>query len=135
MPPLLRWRERYRERSRRRDGADVSFTEFADLSDGRRVILRSDRGFSWSSRHTPGPWHGRTRESMTDEIRDYLAYEEAECCLVTPDSVTELVQRYYDIDVDPASVEAALNLPRRVEFGARILEKLSRHGPPAGPSP
>ena len=126
-----RW-EKYRER--RRNQAGVSFTEFADLSDGKRAILRSDRGFSWSSRHSPGPWHGKTRESLADEVRDYLAYEEEECCPISPESVVELVQRYYDIEVDAPSVDAALKLPRRVEFGARLLTELSRHEPSTGPS-
>ena len=119
---------------RRRPPAGVSFTEYADLSDGRRAILRSDRGFSWSSSHCRDPWHGEPRESLTDEIRDYLAAEEEDCCPITPESVVELVQRYYDIEVDAPSVEAALKLPRRVEFGARVLKELSRHEPPAGPS-
>ena len=39
-----RWME-YRER--RSDSVSLSVTEFADLSDGRRVILRNDRGYGW----------------------------------------------------------------------------------------
>ena len=89
-----RW-EKYRERRRKHVG--VSFTEFADLSDGRRAILRSDRGLNWGWRHSPGPWYGTTRESLTDEIRGYLAAEEEDCCPISPESVVELVQRYYDI--------------------------------------
>ncbi len=133
---IPRWRRPWEAYwHRRRRGAGISFTEFADLSDGRRAILRSDRGFSWSSRHSPSPWHGKTRESLTVEIRDYLAAEEEDCCPITPESVVELVQRYYDIEVDAPSVEAALTVPRRVEFGARILEELSRHEPPLGGRP
>ena len=127
LPRQQRRRDKYRER--RSNQAGVSFTEFADLSDGRRAILRSDRGFSWSSSHCPDPWYGKTRESLAGEIRDYLAAEEEECCPITPESAVDLVQRYYDIEVDPESVEAALKLPRRIEFGARVLEELSRHEP------
>lgn len=126
--PQRRW-EQYRERRRQRRRASVGFTEFADLSDGRRAILRSDRGFGWSSSSRPGPWHGTTPESLADEVRDYLAYEEEECCPITPESVVELVRRWYDIEVDTPSVEAALKSPRRVEFGDRLLEELSRHEP------
>ena len=129
VPRQPRREEKYRER--RSNQASVSFTEFADLSDGRRAILRSDRGLNWSSSHGLDPWYGETRESLAGEIRDYLAAEEEDCCPITPESVVELVQRYYDIEVDAPSVDAALNLPRRVEFGARILEELSRHEPSA----
>ena len=124
-------RQRRREQSRelRSNQAGVNFTEFAELSDGRRAILRSDRGFSWSSSHGLDPWHGTTQESLTEEIRDYLAAEEEDCCPITPQSVIELVKRYYDIEADEPSVEAALKLARRVEFGDRVLEELSRHEP------
>lgn len=160
-----RWQrrlERYRERRRRREQAGVSFTEFADLSDGRRVIMRNDRGFSWScwmtvsprpsrrrwlvsrgsteSSTTPArrqrldPWYGTTRESLADKVRDYLLAEEEDCCPISPESVVEHIQRRYDLEVDAASVQAALRLPRRIEFGTRLLDELSRHEPPAGPS-
>ena len=156
-----RWQrrlERYRERRRRRGQAGVSFTEFADLSDGRRVIMRNDRGFSWSclmtvsprpsrrrwlvsrgsteSSTTPvrrqrlDPWYGTTRESLADEVRDYLLAEEEDCCPISPESVVEHIQRRYDLEVDAASVEAALRLPRRVEFDTRLLQELSRRSVP-----
>ena len=129
-------RQRRWEKSRelRRKQAGVSFTEFAGLNDGQRAILRSDRGLNWSSSHSPDPWHGVTQESLADEVRGYLAAEEEDCCPISPESVVELVRRYYDIEVDAPSVEAALKLPRRVEFGAPLLTELSRHEPSAGPS-
>ena len=122
-----RWQRRleaYRERRRKHVG--LSFTEFADLSDGQRVIIRNDRGFSWSWRHSPGPWYGITRESLADDVRDYLLAEEEDCCPIPPESVIEHLQRCYDLEVDAASVQAALQLPRRIEFGTRLLEELSR---------
>ena len=124
-----RWQrrlERYRERRRRRHQAGVSFTEFADFSDGRRVIIRNDRGFSWSRSDRSDPWDGSTRESLADEVRDYLLAEEEDCCPIPPESVVEHLQRRYDLEVDAASVRAALRLPRRIEFGARLLERLPR---------
>ena len=146
-----RWQrrlEQYRERRRRRGQAGVSFTEFADLSDGRRVIMRNDRGFGWrrhlvirnnrgfgsSRRDLPDPWDGTTRESLADEVRDYLLAEEEDCCPISPESVVEHLQRCHDLEVDAASVRAALQLPRRIEFGTRLLQELSCHEPPAGPS-
>lgn len=132
--------ERYRERRRRRRQAGVNFTEFADLSDGRRVIMRNDRGFSWSQhviirnhrgfgssrRDLPDPWDGITQESLAAQVRDYLLAEEEDCCPISPESVVEHLQRGYGLAVDEASVRAALQLPRRIEFGTRLLDELSR---------
>lgn len=156
-----RWQrrlERYRERRRPGRQAGVSFTEFADLSDGRRVIMRNDRGFSWScwmtvsprpsrrrwlvsrgsressttpaSRHSLDPWYGTTRESLAGEVRDYLLAEEEDCCPIPPESVVEHLRRRYDLEVDAASVQVALQLPRRIEFGTRLLHELSRRSVP-----
>lgn len=122
-----------------------SLTEFADLSDGRRVTIRDDRGFSGSlhavnwdpdtgevkeaSWH-PGsrleslvsdPWRFETRKSLT---RDVIA-------ALDPDDDQEwyewVVERLgsFGIEVDPASVEAATY---RVEFGSRVLEELEKRG-------
>lgn len=132
-----RWQrrlERYRERRRRRGQAGVSFTEFADLSDGRRVIMRNDRGINWARSDGLDPWLDETRESLAGEVRDYLLAEEEDCCPISPESVVEHLQRYYDLEVDAASVQAALQLPRRIEFGTRLLQELSRHEPPSGPA-
>ena len=125
-PRWQRQLERYREQRRRRNQAGVSFTEFADLSDGRRVIIRNDRGFSWSMSDRSDPWDGTTQQSLADEVRDYLLAEEEDCCSIPPELVIEHLQRCYDLEVDVASVQAALQLPRRIEFGTRLLERLSR---------
>lgn len=123
----------------------LSLTEFADLSDGRRVTLRDDRGFS-SSLHAvdwdpdtgevkeaswhPGsrleslvsdPWRFETRESLT---RDVIA-------ALDPDDDQEWCEwvverlRSLGIEVDLESLEAA---PYRVEFGSRVLEELGKRG-------
>ena len=147
-PRRQRRLEQSRERRRRRGQAGVNFTEFAELSDGRRVVMRNDRGFSWrrhlvnrndrglgsGRRDLPDPWDGITRESLTAEVRDYLLAEEEDCCPISPESVVEHLQRRYGLQVDEASVHAALRLPRRIEFDTCLLEELSRHEPPAGPS-
>ncbi|MDE0603895.1 MAG: hypothetical protein OXI18_05765 [bacterium] len=122
-----------------------SLIEFADLSDGRRVTIRDDRGFSGSlhavnwdpdtgevreaSWH-PGsrleslvsdPWRFETRESLT---RDVIA-------ALDPDDDQEWYERVVErlgslgIEVDPISVEAA---PYQVEFGSRVLEELEKRG-------
>ena len=122
-----RWQRRLEQyRERRRKGISISFNEFADLNDGRRVIIRNDRGFGWSWRHKPGPWYGVMRDSLAAEVRDYLLAEEEDCCPVSPESVVEHLQRCYGLEVDAASARTALQLPRRVEFGTRLLRELSR---------
>ena len=127
MDQAPRWQRRLEQfRERRRKQVGLSFSEFADLSDGQRVIIRDDRGFGWSWKHMPDPWYGTTRESLADEVRDYLLAEEGDCCPIPPESVIEHLQRCYDLEVDAASVQAALQLPRRIEFGTRLLEKLPR---------
>ncbi|MCY3925386.1 MAG: hypothetical protein OXG52_07745 [bacterium] len=147
-PRRQRRLEQRRERRQQSRQASVSFTEFADLSDGRRVVMRNDRGFSWS-RHfvlrndrrfsssrtdSPDPWDGTTPESLTDQVREYLLAEEEDCCPISPESVLEHIQRTYGLEVDEASVRAALGLPRRIEFGPRLRQELSRREPPTGPS-
>ena len=122
-----------------------SLTEFADLSDGRRVTLRDERGFGgtlhavhWdletgevqdASWHRGSKleslvgdqWRFTTRESIT---RDVIA-------ALDPDDDQEwydwVVERLHTlgIEVDPASVETA---PYRVEFGNRVLEELQKRG-------
>ncbi|MCY3911613.1 MAG: hypothetical protein OXF99_08855 [bacterium] len=122
-----------------------SLTEFADLSDGRRVNIRDDRGFSGSlhafnwdpdtgevkdASWRPGsrleslvsdPWRFETLESLTRSV----------VAALEPDDDQEwyewVVVRLgsLGIEVDPASVEAA---PYRVEFCSRVLEELEKRG-------
>ncbi len=123
----------------------LSLTEFADLSDGRRVILRDDRGFSgtlhavnWdpdtgevrdASWH-PGsrleslvsdPWRFETRESLT---RHVIAALDPDDDQEWHDWVVDRL-RTMGIEVDPAFVISALY---KVEFGSRILEELRKRG-------
>lgn len=59
-------------------------------------------------------------------MRDYLLAEEEDCCPIPPESVIEHLQRCYALEVDAASVQAALHSPRQIELGTRLLEKLPR---------
>ena len=113
-----------RRRRASRSRASVDFDEFADLSDGRRVTVRSDRGWSWSCNHSLGAWYRQTRTRFTKEVRDYFDAEAEECCTITPEWVVERLQRLYGVEIDPASVDAALQLPLQVEFGPRLHEQL-----------
>lgn len=113
-------------RRRRKKHYAVSLTEFADLSDGRRVIVRSDRGFSESWKHSPGPFHGHsTPQSYADYIRDWFKNtEECPCCEFSPEWVIERLQRLYGLEIDPASIRAARQVPLQVELGPHLLEQL-----------
>ena len=115
------WQKRQRRRKKR---TAFSITEFADLSDGRRVIVRSDRGFSPSWKHSPGPFHGDTQESFVNDIHDFFADEELTCCPFSPEWVIERLQRLYGLEIDPASIQAARQVPLQVELGPRLLEQL-----------
>lgn len=110
-------------RKRRRTDISLSFVEFAELSDGRRVTIRNDRSFGWSLKRKADAWYGTTRESLAGQVSGSLRqYEEDRP--TAPEWVSERLRRLYGIDVDLASVEAALRAPRRVELGPRLLEAL-----------
>ena len=122
-----------------------SLTEFADLSDGRRVILSDNRGYGSTT-------HAVDWDPETGEVRDASWYEGSELeALVndpwrftTRNKLTQSVigalnpdddQEWYrwvverlgsqGFKVDPASVEVA---PYRVEFGNRVLDELQKQG-------
>lgn len=124
-----------------------SLNEFADLSDGRRVTLRDNRGFSSASSvvrfvdetdHVPetscdrgsctessigisssDPWRHTTQASLTQSV---LAAVQPDDDLYWFEWVVERL-RSFGIEIDPASVRAA---PYRVEFGSRVLQKLQQ---------
>lgn len=124
---------------------NFSLTEFADLSDGQRVVLSDDRGFgstlhavewdpetgevrdaSWHEGSelealVSDPWRFTTRESLTKSVIGALDPEDDQ------EWYHWVVERLDSLgfEVDPASVEAA---PYRVEFGSRVLEELEKRG-------
>lgn len=121
-----RWQYRWHwwlAQGRRKKRTALRLTEFAELSDGRRITVRSDRGFSWSWKHSPSAFHRKTQESFTDNIRNLLAqYEEDRP--TRPEWIAERLQRLYGIEIGLASVYDAMRAPLRVEFGPRLLEQL-----------
>lgn len=153
LPPLRRWFERESERrprrwfrrrfedvtlvhmpldhrhrsmtsrERRSEIGSLSVTEFADLSDGQRVVLRNDRGYGSIWGDSPGPLPGVTRQSLAEDIRYYLVQLE-EDRPTSPEWAVELVARLYDIEIDLASVQAALRAPYHVEFGPHLSQQL-----------
>ena len=113
-----------RHAKRRQNTMSVDFKEFAALSDGRRVTVRSDRGWTWGWNHSMGAWYGETQASFTKQVRDYFEAEAHECCPVTVEWVVERLQRLHGVEIGAASVDAALRLPLEVEYGPRLQEQL-----------
>ncbi len=98
----------------------ISAVEFADLSDGTRVVLSTDRGWTHAPREFEGgPWKIASGREIT---------RTAMLTLDPDDSDWEWVQRIVDVlselgfEVDPTSVHAA---PFRVEFGPRLRRELT----------
>ena len=95
--------------------------EFADLSDGRRVILKDDRGWSLQRNH-----YLRYPDSSWKFTSGRLLAKEA-ILVLDPDDNERWIEwvverlRFLGIDVDPASVHAA---PFKVEFGPRVRREL-----------
>ena len=111
-------------RTRRDKSMSVNFVEFTELSDGHRVTVRNDRGLNWFWNHSLGAWYGTTQASFTQEVRAYFEAEAEDCCPITPEWVVERLQQLHGAEINPASVDAALQRPRKVEFGPRLLEQL-----------
>lgn len=95
--------------------------EYADLSDGRRVILRDDRGWAgWPRNGLDSKWKipaGREFTSMTMFV---LAPDEVDTDEVWEGWVVERL-RFLGVEVDPVSVHQA---PFHVEFGPLIDHQL-----------
>ena len=97
--------------------------EFADLSNGQRVILKDDRGWNGSYRESrDGPWKLITGRELTKQT--ILVLDPDDEVLWMEDVIEEL--RLCGINVDPASVHAA---PFRVEFGPRLQSELRQRKP------
>ena len=95
--------------------------EFADLSDGRRVILKDDRGWSLQRnrylRYPDSSWKFANGRKLAEEA----------ILVLDPDDNERWIEwvvgrlRFLGIDVHPASVHAA---PFKVEFGPRVRHEL-----------
>ncbi len=92
--------------------------EFADLSDGRRIVLRDDRGWRHWPPNTPASrWriaNGREIAKMAILILDPDDNDDWERWVVEQ-------LRSAGVDADPASVHAA---PYQVDFGSRVQHEL-----------
>ena len=114
------------ERRKKFESGELSLyaEEFADLSDGRRVILKDDRGWSLLPNHYPhypryldSSWKFASGRKLAEEAILVLDHDDNERWI---EWVVERL-RFLGIDVDPASVHAA---PFQVEFGPRVQHEL-----------
>lgn len=97
---------------------DLSLWEFAELSDGQRVVYKDDRGWSEST----VSYRGREQRSITGREVATTA-----TLVLEPDDalewLTEIVAELYMLgySVDPNSVYSS---PFRIEFGPKLQSKL-----------
>lgn len=95
--------------------------EFADLDDGRRVILRDDRGWSfWPVNALDSQWKTAIGRELTKEAILILDPDDNEFWMKW------VIERlwFLGIEVDPVSVHAA---PFQIEFGPRVQNELRQH--------
>lgn len=96
--------------------------EFADLSDGRRVLLRDDRGWSgWPANPPDSPWKVTNGRELTKAVILVLDPDDHE--FWNEYWMKWVIERlcFLGIEVDPVSVHVA---PFRVEFGPRVQHQL-----------
>ena len=103
--------------------------EFADLSDGRRVILKDDRGWSLLPNHyhrypryPDSLWKFENGRSLTFDAATVLQPDYNELWM---EWVVERLD-FFGIDVDLVSVHAA---PFRVEFSSNVQRELRQRRP------
>ncbi len=95
--------------------------EFADLSDGRRVTLKDDRGWSsWPRNDYGSKWRTAVGRALIRDAIWVLGPDEVDTIDVWEGWVIEGL-RLSGFEVDPASVHAA---PFVVEFGPRVQHEL-----------
>jgi hypothetical protein len=91
--------------------------EFLDLSDGSRFVVRSDRGLNTKL-------HRHTHKNFAHAVREcFRQYEQDRP--TAPEWVGERLRRLHGVDVDEASIGAALSNPYHVEFGPRLEQALA----------
>jgi hypothetical protein len=108
-------------------GRQLSFSvaEFADLSDGTRIMVHTERGFS-SSINRGDPWLYATAVSIRRDVLTTVLPDDDEDPEDHPWGwLAELIGRH-GIAVDAESLK---RVPYVVEFGQRLLRQLDAVGP------
>ncbi|MDE0065509.1 MAG: hypothetical protein OXN44_01415 [Acidimicrobiaceae bacterium] len=104
-------------------GTPIFFIEeFAKLDNGRRILLRDDRGWSgWPINAAGSSWKVASGVELTRAAFRVLEPDEEEW--IADKWIEWVIQRlhFFGVDVDPASVHAA---PMVVDFGPRLIQEL-----------
>ncbi|MDT0277266.1 hypothetical protein [Blastococcus goldschmidtiae] len=104
------------------DPRAVSFrvAEFADLSDGRRIRLHAERGFTIGG--GPDPWAGLTLDQLTDDVLNTVLPDDAEDTGEDhPWSWLAELLRVQGVDAGPEDLRG---LPYAVEFSNRLRARV-----------
>lgn len=97
--------------------------EYADLSDGRRVILGDDRGWSsWPMNGFDSRWKTAVGRALSRDTIWVLGPDDVDTNDIWERWVIEGL-RIFGVEVDPGSVHAA---PFHVEFGPRVQHELQQ---------
>ena len=92
--------------------------EFADLSNGERIVLRDDRGWTgWSQGHPRSRWKLITGQELTKRVLTVLEPDDYDECMVW---ICERLNEF-GIPTDQATIRA---VPFLVQFGPRIQLEL-----------
>jgi hypothetical protein len=102
-----------------RPGLNVSVTEFADLADGRRLLLHQERGFSTSATHMSAE-HAR-QDVLTTVLGDDAEITGEEHPW---DWLASLISRHGVA----ATAEQLKAVPYVIEFGPRLSAQLTSEG-------
>ena len=105
-----------------REAASFRVSEFAELSDGRRLTLHDERGFS-SRSSSGGPWADLTLELLESDVLTTVLPDED---TTIDDHPWEWLAGLLDRQGVEVPVEALRDVPYVVEFSARVLDRLQQ---------
>jgi len=109
-------------------GASFRVAEYAVLDDGRRITLHAERGFTTWCRETGraefrDPWATITATDLERKVRNVVLPDDDDTDEEHP---WEWLASLLDRNGVQASTERLKQLPYRVEFSQRLLERLGR---------
>lgn len=112
---------------RKADSLSLNMLEVADLSDGTAVLIRSDRGFSCSTRSGIPYSQSEAIDTVRGLVLETALDEEDERYseLYASEWLVPRLLGLYGVNIAPHSVATALNKPLLVEFSDRASAMLN----------
>jgi hypothetical protein len=104
-----------------RGGLSFSVAEFVELSDGRRIILHNERGFSGTMH-----WADLTRAELESAVRTSVLPDDDDEAAVEEHPWEWLAQLAAARGVD-VSADDLRKVPHVIEFSDRVVERLERN--------